>query len=98
MDAKEGIRRIEDHNRIHFAKEYPFAARITEALNMAVVALEKQIPMEHHHTIVRECSGGENIRTSVCPSCLGCIMTVPEEFPRFCPWCGQAIGWEDKDV
>ena len=53
----------------------------------------REIPMEHHHTIVRECSGGERIRTSICPNCLGCIMTVEEEFPRFCAWCGQAIDW-----
>lgn len=54
----------------------------------------REIPMEHHHTVVGECSGGEKIRTSICPNCLGCIMTVAEEFPRFCTWCGQAIDWE----
>lgn len=53
----------------------------------------REIPMQHHHTIVGECSGGEKIRTSICPNCLGCIMTVEEEFPRFCDWCGQAIDW-----
>jgi hypothetical protein len=95
MDAKEAIKRIEDHNRVHFAKEYPRAILITEALNMAVEALKKQNPMEHHHTVVCECSGGEKIRTSICPSCLGCIMTVEEEFPRFCAWCGQAINWKE---
>lgn len=65
-------------------------------LKMAKEALEKQIPMKHHHTIVRECAGGEKIRTSVCPSCLGCILTVEDEYPRFCPWCGQAIDWEKQ--
>jgi hypothetical protein len=57
-------------------------------------ALKKQVPMKHHHTIVNECSGGERVRISICPNCLGCIMTVEEEFPRFCVWCGQAIKWE----
>ena len=94
MEIKEAIKRIEKHNRIHSAKEYPLAIRITEALDMAVEALNKQVPMEHHHTIVGECSGGERVRTSICPNCLGCIMTVEEEFPRFCAWCGQAIKWE----
>lgn len=64
-----------------------------KAINIAIEALEKQDPMEHHHTIVGECSGGEKVRTSICPNCLGCIMTVEEEFPRFCAWCGQAIKW-----
>ena len=67
---------------------------IEEEIKLAIKALEKQIPMEHHHTIVNECFGGEKVRTSICPSCLGCIMTVEEEFPRFCAWCGQAIKWE----
>lgn len=94
METKEAIERIKEHKQIHFAKEYPRAIKITEALDMAVETLKKQDPMEHHHTIVRECSGGEKIRTSICPNCLGNIMTVEEEFPKFCTWCSQAIKWE----
>ena len=94
METKEAIKRIEKHKQIHFTKEYPRAIKITEALDMAVETLKKQDPMEHHHTIVRECSGGEKIRTNICPNCLGSIMTVEEEFPKFCPWCSQAIKWE----
>ena len=67
---------------------------VSDLARVAIKALEKQIPMEHHHTIVGECSGGEKVRNSICPNCLGCIMTVAEEFPRFCVWCGQAIDWE----
>lgn len=70
-----------------------FSEPVTSYAKMAVEALEKKDPIEHHHTIVGECSGGEKIRTSICPSCLGCILTVEEEFPRFCDWCGQAIDW-----
>ena len=44
MEAKEAIKRIKEHKAIHFAKEYPKAIKITEALDMAVEALEKQIP------------------------------------------------------
>ena len=65
----------------------------SDDMKNAIEALDKQIPMEHHHTIVGECSGGEKVRISICPNCLGCIMTVEEEFPRFCAWCGQAIDW-----
>ena len=66
----------------------------SDDMKNVIEALDKQIPMEHHHTIVRECSGGEKVRTSICPNCLGCILTVEEEFPRFCDWCGQAIKWD----
>lgn len=93
MDWEEAIRRIEDHIRVHRIGLYQHIY-LGEALYEAIVALKKQIPMQHHHTMVGECSGGEKIRTSICPNCLGCIMTVAEEFPRFCAWCGQAIDWE----
>ena len=43
MTAKEAIQRIRNHNEIHSEKEPYFAVHITEALNMAVEALEKQI-------------------------------------------------------
>ena len=42
MEIKEAIKRIEEHNAIHFAKEYLRAIKITEALNMGVEALKKQ--------------------------------------------------------
>jgi len=44
METKEAIKRIREHMAIHFTKEYPRAIYITEALEMAVEALEKQIP------------------------------------------------------
>lgn len=41
MTYKEAIRRIKDHKRIHFQNEER-AIKITEALDMAIDALEKQ--------------------------------------------------------
>ena len=92
MTPQEAIQRIKTHNEIHSKKE-PFAVYITEALQMAIQALEKQIPMMHHHTKVVEVH--DDARISVCPHCLNCIITNSEEFPRFCNWCGQAIEWEE---
>lgn len=42
MNNQEAIRRIKDHMRIHFKLEYPRAIKITEALNLAISALETQ--------------------------------------------------------
>lgn len=42
MTNKEAIRRIKDHCETHFKLEYPNAIKITEALNMAIKALEQQ--------------------------------------------------------
>ena len=40
MTVQEAIKRINNHNEIHSRKEHGFAVHITEALNMAVEALE----------------------------------------------------------
>lgn len=39
MEIKEAIKRIEEHKQIHFAKKYPRAIKITEALDMAIEKL-----------------------------------------------------------
>ena len=41
MDYKEAIRRIEDHQRVHHMKEQPRCQKITEALSLAITALEQ---------------------------------------------------------
>lgn len=41
MDYKEAIRRIEDHQRVHHMKEQPRCQKITEALSLAIKALEQ---------------------------------------------------------
>ena len=43
MTAQEAIRRIRDHNEVHSARERNFAVYITEALNMAIEALVKEV-------------------------------------------------------
>lgn len=46
MTYEEAIRRIEEHKNIHFKAE-PAAAYITEALDVAIEALRKQIEIEN---------------------------------------------------
>lgn len=43
MTAQEAIRRIRDHNEVHSARERNFAVYITEALNMAIEELVKEV-------------------------------------------------------
>ena len=92
MEVKEAIRRIEEHNRIHFAEEYPRAIKITEALNMAVEALEKQIELEPMYSwgVIYYCLpdyGGEEY--GWIPSCPRCTRVI-DNFTTRCE-CGQAI-------
>lgn len=93
MTPQEAIKRIEAHNEIH-SKNERFAVHITEALKLAIKALKKQIPIEHHHTKLVE--GYFMVRESICPSCLGVIITTEKERPKHCTWCGQKIDWSDK--
>lgn len=64
-----------------------------EKLEVIVNALEKQVPIEHHHTKVYEVK--DNIRLSICPNCLYSIITNQYEYPKYCTWCGQKIDWSD---
>ena len=64
-----------------------------EECDMCIDALEKQVPIEHHHTKVYEVK--DNIRLSICPNCLYSITTNQYEYPKYCPNCGQKIDWSD---
>lgn len=91
MTAKEAIQRIRNHNEIHSAKEPYFAVHITEALNMAVEALEKQIPKK----VI-----SEKRSRAKCPTCKRIVEDYKEVnggrstilcVPDICPFCGQAL-------
>lgn len=61
------------------------------AIQVASLALEKQIPMKHHHTALTRFD--DDMRKSVCPDCLSVIITEKYELPKYCTLCGQAIDW-----
>ena len=96
MTPQEAIRRIEEHNRIHFATEGGRCLLITEALKMAVAALERQTPKKvTHEATLPHCS--------TCPTC----NTVVDRFEKWgestvritynhCQICGQALDWEEE--
>lgn len=92
MTAEEAIRRIRDHNEVHSARERNFAVYITEALNMAIEALEKQIPKK---PINEECY-------YICPRCrddLGVsdddIFIYELSMPKYCSNCGCKLDWTE---
>ena len=84
MEAKEAIKRIEQHNRIHATKEFPFAIKITKALDMAVEALESKIAKKPLTDTLREegyCA---------CPICNHLV----DNISQYCEHCGQKLDWE----
>ena len=90
MTAQEAISRIQDHNEVHSRAEKHFAIRITEALNMAVEALKKQIPKK---TIRRQPVGNGTVVYGYCPIC----GDATSNFRAFCSECGQALDWSDME-
>lgn len=99
MSPEEAIRRIKNHNEVHSRKEKHFAVHITEALNMAVEALEKQIPKkatEEENNRGIDISGEYDIDFHLCcPVCGAVVGTyeagVNEYYENYCSNCGQAI-------
>jgi len=101
MTYKEAILRIVDHNEIHSRKEKNFAIYITEALNMAVEALKKQIPKKvriREPLSVKAFDGTDKVVTFRCYPCPCCGKWIADnEGHKHCEWCGQALDWgEDK--
>lgn len=86
MTPQEAIEKIKEHTEIHFKKEKGMCPLITEALNMAVNTLEKQIakkPIKNELS----CSG------IVCPYCQGYISYSND----FCGNCGQSLDWSGRN-
>ena len=89
MTEQEAIRRIKNHNEVHNRKEKHFAIHITEALNMAVKALEKQIPKKLLYVGIEQC----------CPVCKDGICLIGDDgcYGNYCANCGQALDWSDTE-
>ena len=102
MTNQEAIERINEHIAIHRYNE-PQAIHIVEALQMAISALEKQIPKKPMH--INKNKEVDGNWKKICPACGSILIeriTTPEEsFPQYynhtqhC-WCGQAIDWSNE--
>lgn len=102
MTNQEAIKRIKEHIAIHKYRE-SHAIHIVEALEMAISALEKQIPVKPIHIDKNKEFDGNWIK--ICPSCkrvlIERITTNEESYPRVYNYtprckCGQAICWEGE--
>lgn len=85
MNIEKAIERMESYKRMH----------TDDYFNIAINALEKQMPKEHHHTRVRHID--DEVRESVCPNCLYIIITHKDGYPEYCNWCGQRLDWSGED-
>lgn len=96
ITPQEAIRRIEQHNDRHSERERLFEIHITEALNMAIAALEKQIPKEPEWKALDGFDAAVASRLA-CPNCGEGVTNywAPGTKPAHCQFCGQALKWEE---
>ena len=105
MTLQEAIRRIENHNEIHSKAEKDFAIHITEALQIAIKTLEKQIPKKPktlNYGLLIEYGWKYE-----CPNC-GCAVGDNKNlafaygeylnlYEDYCCNCGQALDWSGTE-
>ena len=84
MKPEKAIKSIQEHNRIHFEKEKGKCPIITEALRMAISALEKQIPKKPIEKPTK-CF----FAVLRCPNC----NTLIARHQKYCNDFGQALDW-----
>ena len=87
MTAKEAIEILkEEHDYAQFL------SYVNQALDMAIIALEKQRPKVAEH---------EDGVWSICPCCGGSVCNDTEHAVNrevsYCEHCGQAIDWENSE-
>lgn len=100
MTAEEAARRIEDYNRVHYAKEGERAHYITIALNYAASVLRKVAAGELREVVNARWIQLNNTQKHYCNNCgvdFDLYAYCKADF-KYCPSCGAVMGKEaDND-
>ncbi len=94
MTEKEAIKRIKTFGLYHAIGDLPNSALTVEAFNMAISALEKQIPKKPFYEGDGYADGKIVYDTWICPCCDTRYEVDYDEYD-YCPECGQGIDWSD---
>ena len=95
MTNEEAIARIKNHKIVHKMNE-PRAVYISEALDMAIKALERE-PVKIGHWIFREIEDALRWYERDWYECDQCGATVVKEY-KYCPNCGAKMEeWSEKE-
>lgn len=70
---------------------FPSARNEDESLDVAIKALEKQIPKE---AIITGRNNAINTDVGYCPICNGAILRACDN--KYCPDCGQKLDWSNE--
>lgn len=97
MTPIDAIRRIKEHNEIHSKKERHEHEEYVEALQIAVKAIEKQIPYKpkeyEDKFFACHCGNVLLMKWKKYPT----ELTTKSEGLPYCLACGQAIDWSDVE-
>ena len=94
MKTDEAIRRIKEHMIVHHMAEEPYCYFITEALQMAINALEMQVDKKPYDSS----KNPDDWHVMHCPSCNRAFWNSGDWMhyePKWCEKCGQKIDWSD---
>ncbi len=86
MKEKEAIKKVKEFGLHHAIGDLPNSALTVKAFEMAVAALEKQMPKKpvtHKDT-----------NRADCPVCGATVRGIKEPFGDWCSKCGQKLDWE----
>lgn len=94
MTNRDAIEWIKDIQVWNWHKAQKYQRYYAEALDIAVKALEKQIPTSMDLEGDGYADGVMIYDTWICPNC-GKHYELEYDDYDFCPNCGQALDWED---
>ena len=86
MTSEEAIKQLNSVAIYHFDKY------TTDAINMAIDAIEKQVPKKPIIRKTKDYFG--YVEHTICPNCEK--IEFGHEQPCFCKLCGQALDWEGE--
>lgn len=95
MTESEAIK-IVDNAEFLTNRDADYAMSVVEAIEIAKVALEKQIPQSPTYEGDGYSNGQLVYDTWVCPCC-GQTYEVDYDDYEYCPKCGQHIDWGDEN-
>ena len=90
MTYEEAIKHFKSLQK-RYTKEHN--GRMCEKVNLALEALEKQIPKKPLIRKAEDYFG--NVKHTLCPNCQETEFVFTQ--PCFCHHCGQAIDWSDDE-
>lgn len=90
---REAITRIQVHNKIFSQKEY-FTEYMTEALDLAISSLERQVAKKPY-MIAMDSFAFNEAATLCCPTCKNSVINYYSRKmnPPYCMMCGQKLDW-----